>query len=165
MKSHQPSSQVLEFAASQICPTLVFSNYHTPPVPTHVNGETVFAILIGRGEHANPNSGYQIWKPHLLCGFAITDGSFLELRRIGVEPAGSEQPLGTGVSPIEQTSVEIQGARIKYCQLVDRLLAGGLPCSGEMRADLLGAFVKCSGPVLAGCFDRYFMRDGATPLE
>jgi len=119
------SAAILATARDIISPSLVYSNYVSPPIVTLSDSEPLLSFLIGRGEVANGESGYLIWPPKLVAYFEVVRGRMVELR--AVSPPGfdrhddPEDPLSKGFAPLEKAGEDYLEKQIRLVQACDAL--------------------------------------------
>ena len=114
-------------ARNLISPSLIFSNYLSPPVVVISDSKLLIGFLIGRGEVLDVEIGYQIWPPSLMALFDTYDGHFDELRAISPKEFSlsdhPDKPLCKGLSPAEKTSTEYLEKQLNLFQRCDGLIA------------------------------------------
>lgn len=123
------SAAILATARDIISPSLVYSNYVSPPVVTLSDSEPLLSFLIGRGEVANAESGYLVWPPNLVAYFDVVGGRMVELRAVSPpyfdRHDDPEDPLSKGYSPLEKTGKDYLEKQIGLLQACD-VLTGAL---------------------------------------
>jgi len=119
------SAAILATARDIISPSLVYSNYVSPPIVTLSDAEPLLSFLIGRGEVANGESGYVIWPPNLVAYFDVVGGRMVELRAVSPRDFDRHDdpsdPLSKGFAPLDKTSKDYLEKQIPLVQACDHL--------------------------------------------
>ena len=71
------ASTVLVIVRDHICTTLPYPSYQSLPIPISYKQQLGYVSLIGRGEFVTPESGYMLYKPHLLSVIRQSDRAVL----------------------------------------------------------------------------------------
>lgn len=146
-------------ARENIANPLPFANYHTLPIATFRNKSLFLAVLFGRGEFVDSETGYSIWRPHLMAYYSVTTGFLEELLSIGNPPLETDLPLGKGLSPIDKFDIEYVKQRARYCDANDKLLDAVV--NGEIPENLIANvrkyYYECSELGLRPYFEKIFV--------
>ncbi len=154
---HVSTSIVAASVRNLVAPALSFPSYMSLPVPRLSEieqGERRVHLFVGRGEIVDRERGYEIWAPRFLVSFQSRSGRLVSLRPLTRQEAGGdpslEQPIGTGIPPLEKTEASFLERHLLVCVACDVLLDRESDPAGRTEAvkELESRLARASEPAL-----------------